>query len=49
MLKLPMEKLEVYEHLKNRGMSSVHVFIHIFIQMFMSFMKGSQRNKYSTA
>ena len=49
MLNLPMEKLEVYEHLKNGEISTVHVFIHICIQMFTSFMKDYQRNKYATA
>ena len=48
-MKLPMEKLEVYERLNNGGMSTVHVFIHVFIQMIMSFIKDNQRNKYATA
>ena len=54
MLNLPMEQLQVYEDLKNGGMvyscgQQTHVFIHIFIQISMSFMKDNQRNKYATA
>ena len=52
MLNLPMEQQEVNEQewrtVYSWGRQTL-VFIHIFIQIFMSFMKGNQRNKYATA